>query len=97
MRSLDLSGTKVADAAAFANLTNLRELNLSGTQVADAAPLAKLINLQKLDLSDTQVAQEQISQLTQVFAKHGNSSVEIINSSGSSEEDYFYCVYAGAC
>lgn len=52
---LYLSGTKVSDISALANLTNLQVLDLTGTLVSDISVLENLTNLQKLYLSNTRV------------------------------------------
>jgi hypothetical protein len=56
IKSLDLSGTQVANLEPLKGLTALQTLDLSNTQVANLEPLKGLTALQRLDLSKTQVA-----------------------------------------
>ena len=56
IRSLDLSGTPVADLEPLKGLSSLQALNLFGTPVTDLEPLKGLSSLQTLSLYLTQVA-----------------------------------------
>ena len=56
VRSLDLSGTQVANLEPLKGLSSLQSLNLERTQVANLEPLKGLSSLQSLNLERTQVA-----------------------------------------
>jgi GTPase SAR1 family protein len=70
-KSLDLSFTKVSDASALAQLSQLKTLFLVGTPVIDVSALAQLRQLQTLYLDGTAIrdvsALAQLSQLKTLF------------------------------
>jgi hypothetical protein len=53
LRSLDLSGTRIADLTPLAALSSLQYLDLTGTPVTDLSVLSGLTGLRRLDLRST--------------------------------------------
>ena len=63
LRSLDLSGTRIADIAPLAALTALEFLDLTSTPVTDLTPLSALTNLRWLNMRNSSADTSPLSRL----------------------------------